>query len=222
LNFAALIEITKSENMNSPSSPKPPGLLLRAYLADGPVEYFIQTDKAKARQIWQGAEPARLFAQQWLIIAGTHSKSVFVCSEIVRMDFFEPGQAWWQFPEDYADVVELSEAEFRKRTHLDQQELMPKREQPTPVGDLLVSFLKLHFLNHSPIFDTVEVPVKLPVENQLFMRFLLSKAAFHMRLTGGGVGVVNLAHLTGFTVYPGVVQVPSDSWEAELMAKEST
>jgi hypothetical protein len=47
------------------------------------------------------------------------------------------------------------------------------------------------------------------------MRFLLSKTGFHMRLPGGGVGVVNLAQLVGYTVYPGVAQVPSDLWEAE-------
>jgi len=36
-----------------------------------------------------------------------------------------------------------------------------------------------------------------------------------MRLRGGGVGVVNLAHLAGYTVYPGVAQVPADAWLAQ-------
>jgi hypothetical protein len=61
----------------------------------------------------------------------------------------------------------------------------------------------------------VEFSVKLPVENQSFMRFLLSKTGFHMRVRGGGVGVVNLAQLVGYTVYPGVAQVPGDAWSAE-------
>ena len=34
------------------------------------------------------------------------------------------------------------------------------------------------------------------------MQFLLSKAAVHMRLRGGGIGVVNLANLVGYPVYP--------------------
>ena len=63
----------------------------------------------------------------------------------------------------------------------------------------------------------VEFPVKLPAESQSFMQFLLSKTAFHMRLAGGGVGIVNLVHLAGYTVYPGVAQVPGDSWFAEPM-----
>jgi hypothetical protein len=92
---------------------------------------------------------------------------------------------------------------------------MPKREQPTPAGDLLVSFLKLYFKGQAPIYLMTEFSVKLPVENQSFMRFLLSKTGFHMRLPRGGIALVNLAHLAGYTVYPGVAQVPSDSWVAE-------
>ena len=64
----------------------------------------------------------------------------------------------------------------------------------------------------------VEFPVKLPAESQSFMQFLLSKGSFHMRLRGGGIGVVNLANLAGYTVYPGVAQVPADTWMAEPMA----
>jgi hypothetical protein len=66
-----------------------------------------------------------------------------------------------------------------------------------------------------------ELSVKLPAENQSFMRFLLSKTGFHMRLRGGGVGVVNLAQLSGYTAYPGVAQVPSDSWPAEPIMNTS-
>jgi hypothetical protein len=53
------------------------------------------------------------------------------------------------------------------------------------------------------------------------MRFLLSKGAFHMRLRGGGVAVVNLANLVGYTVYPGVAEVPADTWLAEPIGQAS-
>jgi len=207
--------------MNPPSNAVSPGLRLRVHLADGSVESFVQTDATKAQQIWQNIEPERLFAQQRLVIAGTYSKSVYVCSEIVRLDFIDSTRTCWQFHEGYADVVELTEADFRKNARVDQPELMPKRERPTPVGDLLVSFLKLHFRKNPPIFLMVEFSVGLPAENQSFMRFLLSKTAFHMRLGGGGVSVVNLAQLSGYTVYPGVAQVPGDSWFAELLADQA-
>ena len=50
---------------------------------------------------------------------------------------------------------------------------------------------------------------------------LPSKASVHMRLRGGGIGVVNLANLAGYTVYPGVAQIPADSWLAEPVSNPS-
>ncbi|HUA37437.1 MAG TPA: hypothetical protein VMA35_03435 [Candidatus Sulfopaludibacter sp.] len=99
---------------------------------------------------------------------------------------------------------------------------MAKREQPTPVGDLLVSFLKLHLTGARPLFLMIEFPVGLPVENQSFMQFMLSKGGFHLRLRGGGIGVVNLAHLAGYTVYPGVAEVPADTWFAEPLLNDTS
>jgi hypothetical protein len=198
-----------------PPSPASPAMLVRVHLTDGSVESFAQPDEATAKRIWESIDPVRVFGQQRLVVAGTHSKSVFVGSEITRLDFVQQFCPCWRFPEGYSDVVELSEAEFRKHAHLDEPELMPKREQCTQVGDLLVSFLKLRFKSRAPVFLMSEFSVKLPAENQSFMRFLLSKTGFHMRLRGGGVGVVNLAHLIGYTVYPGVAQIPADSWIAD-------
>ena len=111
--------------------------------------------------------------------------------------------------------MELCEEEFRDHAHLDQPALMVKRDQPTPAGDLLVSFVKLHMRGGAPQFVMVEAPAKLPAESQSFMQFMLSKAAVHMRLRGGGIGVLNLANLAAYTVYPGVAQIPADAWLAE-------
>ena len=193
----------------------PDALIIRVYLTDDSITSFVQTDAAKARLMWDAIDPARLFSQHRVVVAGTHSKSVYVSCEIVRIDFIQQGLQCWEFPGGYGDVVELSEAEFRRNAHLDQPELMAKREQATPVGDLLVSFLRLQWKGRGPMFLMIEVPVKLPAENQSFMQFLLSKGTLHMRLRGGGVGILNLANLAGYTVYPGVAQVPADSWLAE-------
>jgi len=198
-------------------------MLIRVYLSDGSVESFAQPDEAKARALWDSLDPLRLFAQPRVVIAGVASKSVFVGSEIVRIDFVQQFCPCWQFPQGYSDIVELSESAFTENAHLDQPELMAKREQHTPVGDLLVSFLLLRFKVSAPLFLMVEASAKLPAESQSFMRFLLSKTGFHMRLRGGGVGVVNLAHLAGYVVYPGVAQLPSDAWLAEPVSlKEAT
>lgn len=208
-----------AENLEvmTPPGPSAPAMIVRVHLENGSVESFVQADEAIARQTWNAIDPVRLFSQR-VVIAGTCFKSVFVGSAIVRIDLVQNFCPCWKFPEGYSDIVELSEADFRKNAHLDEPQLMTKREQRMPVGDLLVTFLKLEFRNTAPLYLMTEISIKLPAENQSFMRFLLSKSGFYMRLRGGGVGVVNLAQLTGYTAYPGVPQVPADSWPAEPLS----
>lgn len=206
---------------NTGDKPPRPSFAIRVHLTDGSVQAFAPTSEAEAKKLWDQIEPSRLFAQPRLVLAGEYSKSVFVTAHILRVDFIQDTYECWQFPGGYSDVVELSEAEFRMGAHLDEPESMARREAPTPFGNLLVSFLELHLTAAKPLYVMIELPMKLPAENHSFMQFLLSKAGFHMRLRGGGFGVVNLAHLAGYTVYPGVPQIPADSWYAEPLVDDS-
>src|SRR6185295_17352626 len=124
------------------SAKSKPALTLRFHLTDGSVHSFAQADDTLVREIWDSVEPARLFARGRIVIGSEHSKSVFVSAEIIRIDFLHESLHCWEFPGGYSDIVELSEDEFRKHARLDQPALMAKREQSTPVGDLLVSFVK--------------------------------------------------------------------------------
>jgi hypothetical protein len=196
-------------------------LTIRFHLTDGSVHLFVQSDGAAARKLWEGVDPSRLFARQRIVVGSEHSKAVFVSAEIIRVDFLHHSFQCWKFPGGYSDIVELSEDELAKHAHLEQPALMARREQPTPVGDLLVSFVKLQMRGGQPLFLMVEVPVKLPAESQSFMQFLLSKASVQMRLRGGGIGVLNLANLAAYSVYPGVAQIPSDAWLAEPVPYKS-
>lgn len=206
---------------NSPPKSRKPAFAIRVHLTDGSVESFAPPNEAEAQKLWDRIEPSRLFDQTRLVLAGKHFKSVFATAQILRVDFIQDTYECWRFPGGYSDVVELSEAEFKKLAHLDQPELMAKREEPTPVGDLLVSFLKLRLAGSKPLFLMIELPVKQPDENLSFMKFLLSKGGFHLRLRGGGIGVVNLSHLAGYTVYPGVQEVPIDTWLVEPLLNEA-
>jgi hypothetical protein len=204
---------------NASTSASKPFLTIRFHLTDGSVHSFVQTDDAAARKLWESVDPARLFAHPRIVIGSEHSKAVFVSAEVIRVDFLHDSFQCWEFPGGYSDIVELSEEEFRSHAHLDQPELMAKRDQPTPTGDLLVSFVQLQMRGGRPQFAMVEIPVKLPAESQTFMQFMLSKAAVHMRLRGGGTGVLNLANLAAYRVYPGVAQIPADAWLAEPVPK---
>ena len=193
-------------------------LTIRIYLADGSVHSFAQTDGAIVNKLWQRADLGRLFVSGRMIVGSEHSKAVFVSTEIVRVDFIDDSFQHWEFPGGYSDIVELSEDDFRKRAHLDQPALMPKREHFTPAGDLLVSFATIQLKGGHQLYVMVEIPVKLRAESQSFMQFMLSKAAIHIRLKAGGVGILNLANLVAYAVYPGMAQIPNDAWLAEPIA----
>jgi hypothetical protein len=204
---------------DSTTNASEPPLLIRIHLADGTSESFVQHDEAQARKVCEKIDSTRLFMQPRLMVAGEHFKSVFVTDQVVRVDFEHKAFDRWEFPAGYADVVELSAKEFREHAHLDEPERMPKREECTPVGDLLVSFLDLRMAGGTHIYLMTEFPVKLPVDNQFFVRFLLSKVAFLARLTCGGFAFINLANLVSYNVYPGVPDVPADTWLAERIVE---
>ena len=67
----------------------------------------------------------------------------------------------------------------------------------------------------SHVYLMNEIVVKLPAENHAFMQRLLSNGTYGIRLREGGYGLLNLQNLIGYTVYPGVPELPADTWTAQ-------
>jgi hypothetical protein len=202
-------------DLGQPGAP----LEIRFHLIDGSVESFVQTDGAAAVRLLEKIEPHRLFNNTRLIVADEYSKTVFVPAQVNRVDFVQAQYDCWHFPGGFSDMVELTEAEFRDRAYLDDPAQAEERDQPRPVGDLLVSFIELRFVGNTRVFVMVEGLVKLPTESHTFMNFLLSKRGAQVRLRSGGVAVLNLANLVRYSVYPGVKELPEDTW---LLSRGST
>jgi hypothetical protein len=159
-----------------------------------------------------------LFSQSRVVVADDYSKSVFVCSQINRIDFVYDGDGFAHIPYDHADLVELTEAEFRKHVSQKNPARLQKRKQRRRVGDLLVSFLNLRMRGGRHVYLMNETLVKLPADSQSYMQRLLSKGTFVIRLAGGGQSYLNLANLISYSVYPGVAEVPADTWMAQPKA----
>jgi len=211
----------KDEDMNTLLSIKPPSqnneappLEIRFQFVDGSVANFFQPDQELAENIWSRINVAHLFTRPRIVVADDYSKSVFLSSQINRIDFVFEGSDFSQIPNDHADLVELSEEDFRALVPLEDPARLERRVQPRRVGDLLVSFLHLRMRGGSHIYLMNETLVKLPVDNHSFMQRLLSGGSYSIRLQGGGQGFLNLSNLLGYTVYPGVPEIPSDSWMA--------
>jgi len=191
-----------------------PPLEIRFQFVDGSVANFFQSDPEIAENIWSRINVAHLFTRPRIVVADDYSKSVFLASQINRIDFVFEGSDFSKIPNDHAELVELSEEDFRERVPLDDLARLERRVQPRRVGDLLVSFLHLRMRGGSHVYLMNETLIKLPVDNHSFMHRLLSGGSYGIRLQGGGQGFLNLSNLLGYTVYPGVPEIPSDSWMA--------
>jgi len=199
-----------------------PALEIRIHFADGSREIFVQPDVEIAESILQQINPSHLFTQTRIVVADDYSKSVFVCPQINRIDFVHDGDGFAHIPDDHADIVELTEAEFRKHVPSNHSSGLQKRKQRRRTGDFLVSFLNLRMRGGSQVYLMNETLVKLPADSQSYMQRLLSKGTLSVRLAGGGESFLNLANLIGYTVYPGVPEIPSDSWMAQPQATYET
>ena len=189
-----------------------PALEIRFEFVDGSKEILVQTDPELAGIIERQVNGSNLFSHARIVVADDYSKSVFVSSQINRVDLVCNSSGFGGIPPDHSDLVELTESEFHKHVPLDEPTRLHKRVQRRNVGDLLISFLHLRMRGDSHVYLMGEYLIKLPVESQYYMQRLLSKGTFSIRLPQGGQGFLNLQNLIGYTVYPGVPEIPADSW----------
>ena len=192
-----------------------PPLEIIFHFTDGSKEKFIQTDAKVAEATLGQVNLSSLFHQTRIVVADDYSKSVFVCSEIDRIDFVCDCPDFSKIPPDHTELVEITKAEFDRHVPLDEPDRLERRAQRRQVGDLLVSYLHLRMRGGSHIYLMNEFVIKLPVDSQSFMQRFLSKGIYSIRLRGGGHGLLNLQNLIGYSVYPGVPEVPSDTWMAQ-------
>ena len=188
---------------------------IRFHFVDGSKKTFITANSEAAEAIRDRINLANVFHQTRIVVADDYSKSVFVCSQINRVDFLFNGSGFSIIPPDHADLVELTKAEFDQCVPMSDPTLLQKRDHRRQVGDLLVSFLHLRMRGGSHVYLMNEIVVKLPAENHSFMQRLLSNGTYGIRLREGGYGLLNLQNLIGYTVYPGVPELPADTWMAQ-------
>ena len=192
-----------------------PALEIRFHFVDGSRETFIQHDAEAAEAIQQRAHSSFLFTQARIVVADDYSKSVFVGAQLNRIDLVFDAPGFGRIPPDSADLVELTETEFHQCVPLNDPELLQRRDRKLKVGDLMVSFLDLRMTGGRHVYLMREASAKLPAESQSFMQRLLAKGPYGIRLREGGYGLLNLQNLIGYTVYPGVPELPADTWMAQ-------
>jgi hypothetical protein len=187
---------------------------IRIHTQEGSLQTFVQDDPALTARILREIQPARTFAGKVITISGDYSLTTFATSRINRVDFITENSAPWKHPPDVLDVFELSEDEFRERTHLNEPARLKRRRIPKRTGDLDVCCAELEMAGGNRLFLAAKITVPLEAERHHRLRLLFSAPALLFRLRHGGHAILNLQNVVRSTIIPGPDVTPVDAWPA--------
>ena len=191
---------------------------IRIHTQGGSVETFLQDNPALVAQILNGIQPSRVFAGNIITIAGDYSLTTFVVSRVNRVDLIAEDLPLWKHPTDILDVVELSEDEFRERSHLNDPARLEQRRSPKQTGEFAMVFVEVEMTGGNRIFLAVEIKVPLEAERLPRLHMLFSAPAVHFRLPQGGTSILNLKNLVRVTFNPGPDVTPINAWPAHHLS----
>ncbi len=194
---------------------------IRIHTQGGSVEAFFQDNPALVARILKGIQPAKVFAGNIITVAGAYSLTTFVASRVNRVDFITEDLPVWKHPGDILDVVELSEDEFRERSHLDNPTRLERRRNPKQTGECAMVFVEVEMTGGNRIFLAAEIRVAVEAERLPRLHMLFSAPAIHFRLRQGGIAILNLKNLVRFTFNPGPDVTPIDAWPAHHLSRRS-
>ena len=122
------------------------------FIPAGSVETFFQDNPALVAPILKGIQSTKVFATDIITIAGDYSLTTFVASRVNRVDLITEDLLPWKHPDDILDVVELSEDEFRERSHLNDPARLERRRSPKQTGEFAVVFVEVEMTGGTRYF----------------------------------------------------------------------
>ena len=192
---------------------------IRIYTKSGSVETFFQNDPALVAPMLKGIQSTKVFTNNSITIAGDYSLTTFVASNVNRVDLVREDFAPWKYPGGILDVVELSENEFRERSHLNDPARLEPRRSPKQTGEFAMVFVEVEMSGGARVFLAAKIRVGLPAERLQLLRMLFSSAAVHFRMRQDGTSILNLKNLVRFTLNPGPDVTPIDAWPAHHLSR---
>ncbi len=171
-------------------------LKIRLYGIDGATRLFTVNDSDLVNRILMQLDPATLFAHETIRIADDDTETAFAVSELSRIDLMTDCLSVWDYPFVLGAPVELTQAEFCECLHNLPQWDSPRWQSDRPI------FLEMNMVKDHRYWFWLEVVGGLSAVRQSRILTLLQKPGFIFGLRTGGIGILNLANLTHFSVYP--------------------
>ena len=193
---------------------------IRIHTQSGSLHKFFQNDPALSAEILKSVQSTKVFGTNIITVAGDYSLTTFVASRVNRVDLIGENFDSWKQPDDILDLVELTEDEFRERSHLNDPARLEPRRKPKKTGESALVFAEVEMTGGTRVFLGAKIKVAFPAERLQRLRTLFSAAAVHFRMRQSGIAILNLRNLVRFTFNPGPDVTPSDAWPAHHLSQQ--
>ncbi len=191
----------------------PPSLEIRIHLVNGRVAEFVQTNPAAVRQILEGMQPAKVFSQSHLIIAGKYSLTAYSSRTITAVELIMDGYPDWPTPPPVEELRLTSEEEFWKHFEAEKDQKFI-REQERKVGKPITGYLELELVSGERFFVEIQSRVLPKLDQRHIISQMFSAPVLWARRPEGGVTLVNPDNIVRFTFNPGPPHAPKNAWPA--------
>jgi hypothetical protein len=193
---------------------------IRIHTQEGSVGTFFLINPALVARMLKAIQSTKVFAGDIITIAGDYTLTTFVASRVNRVDLIGEDFPLWRYPEDILDLVELSEDEFRERSHFDDPARLLRRWSPKQTGECATVLVEVEMTGGHRLYLAAKMKVGLPAERLQRLRSLFSAAAVHVRMSRGGITILNLKNLVWFSLNPGPDVTPMDAWPAHHLSRQ--
>jgi hypothetical protein len=191
-------------------------LQVRIYGMDGSLVTFTQDDPAVVEHIVRDCQTPDFFKQDRIAVAGQHSVTTLVLSNVARIDLAGEGLPPWKPPfgigMSIRDIVELPEQEFLYQVEARDLKHVERRRVRFAPGKPAVVYVAIQLVGGHHIYLKVRIVDVPRAERLQRLRSFMELPGLSFRLDGGGLGLVNLTKAVKFSSYPGPAEVPTATW----------
>lgn len=163
---------------------------------DGGTRTFTQNDSGLVFRTLTRLNPPRLFAADTVKIIDDDSETEFVTSTLARIDFLTDRLSVWDFPFVLGAHVELTETEYCEALDEAQMSKSPDSRSDVPV------FVEIGMLKDHRYFFWMEIAGGLSAFRMSRIQSMLHERSLIFGLRTGGIGVLNLANMVNFAIFP--------------------
>jgi hypothetical protein len=192
-------------------------LELIIHLKDGNILKFFQNDETAAQKILDSIHPKQFFEQPDVTIAGRYSMTVYPIAGITRIEFvteLQPNPSW-PLPPWIHSIAEIPAAEFRRTWTPEDPPHLP-RKQHRLIGEVYMQYCEVEFDSGEPLYLAIRMRETMEIEQRHLVRQLMGSIV-HAERIGGGIMLINPAHVLRITFSPGTNETPPNVWPAHRM-----